>query len=94
VFGWNGKESSFTAEKAGHWTKITLIVEGTGGLDRFSVRESSENGANNSLGPLLDDFRLVTLDCTGTTRSVEKPPVAVRFVGAATTITTTPSSNL
>jgi large repetitive protein len=73
IFSWNGKESSFTAEKAGVWTKITIIVEGTGGLDRLAVRESNASGANNSLGPLLDDFRLVTADCTGSTRSGDKP---------------------
>jgi Protein of unknown function (DUF642) len=73
VFSWNDKESSFNAEKAGIWTKITVVVEGTGGLDRFAIRESGDKAANDSLGPLLDDFRLVTLDCTSTTRSVDKP---------------------
>jgi hypothetical protein len=62
VFGWNGAESTFTAEKKGEWTKVSVIVEGTGGLDRFSLRESSVAGANNSLGPLIDDVRLVTVD--------------------------------
>lgn len=79
VVSFNGKDSSYTAEKAGVWTKITFIVEGTGGLDRFSIRESSAAGANNSLGPLLDDFRFVTADCSGSTRSGDTAPVPVRF---------------
>jgi hypothetical protein len=79
IFSWNGKESSFTAEKSGVWTKISLIVEGTGGLDRFAIRESSDRAASDSLGPLLDDFRLVSADClTGGTRSGDKP-VPVRY---------------
>jgi hypothetical protein len=73
VFSWNGKESSYTAEKSGVWTKISLIVEGTGGLDRFAIRESSDKGASDSLGPLLDDFRLVSADCLSATRSGDKP---------------------
>lgn len=62
VFGWNGEETSFTAEKAGLWTKVSAIVEGTGGMDRFSIRESTDDGANNSLGPLIDNVRLLTYD--------------------------------
>jgi hypothetical protein len=80
VFSWNGKESAYTAHKADVWTKISIIVlgtggygAGTGGRDRLTLRESSDNAANNSLGPLLDDVRLVPAKCSGETRSGEKP---------------------
>jgi hypothetical protein len=63
VFSWNGKESSHTAAKAGVWTKITVIVTGTGGMDRFALRESSAAGANSSHGPLIDDVRLLAVSC-------------------------------
>jgi Protein of unknown function (DUF642) len=62
VFSWNGAESSFTAEKKGEWTRVSVIVDGTGGMDRLALRESMVTGANNSLGPLIDDVRLVTID--------------------------------
>jgi hypothetical protein len=62
VFSWNGQESSHTAAKAGVWTKITVIVTGTGGTDRFGLREIS--AANNSLGTLIDDVRLMAVKCT------------------------------
>lgn len=65
VFIWNDQETSYTAARKDEWTKITLIVEGTGGLDRFGIRESTEAGGNTSYGPLLDDFRLVAATCEG-----------------------------
>jgi hypothetical protein len=64
VVSWNGQESSHRAAKANVWTKITVIVTGTGGTDRFALRESSAVGANNSLGPLIDDVRLMAVKCT------------------------------
>jgi hypothetical protein len=75
VFSWNEKSTPFTAEKRDAWTKITMVVVGTGGLDRFGLSESATAGANTSYGPLIDDVRLVSLTCPGTTRSGDKPVV-------------------
>jgi hypothetical protein len=63
IFSWNGVESSHRAEKAGVWTKIKVIVTGTGEEDRFAIRESSAVGANNGFGPFIDDVRLVAVTC-------------------------------
>jgi hypothetical protein len=63
IFSWNGKESSHTAEKAGVWTKITVLVTGTGESDRLALRESKAIGANNGFGPYIDDVRLVAVTC-------------------------------
>jgi hypothetical protein len=65
VFIWNEQETSYTAPSADVWTQIITIVEGTGGLDHFGIRESTEAGANTSYGPLLDDFRLIAASCEG-----------------------------
>jgi hypothetical protein len=62
VFIWNGVEKAYTAEKAAVWTKVETIVYGTGGLDRFAIRESSELGGNNGLGPLIDNVSLTMVD--------------------------------
>jgi hypothetical protein len=62
VFSWNGDESSFRAEKAGVWTRVSVIVRGSGGLDRFALRESMAPGASSSFGPLIDNVRLEAVD--------------------------------
>jgi hypothetical protein len=49
-------KTAMTVVHCGESRCLSLIVEGTGGLDRFAIRESSAAGANNSAGPFLDCF--------------------------------------
>jgi hypothetical protein len=61
VFVWNGAETSFTAANKNVWTKITILVVGTGGLDRFGIREDYDG--NTSRGPLIDNVSLIPVGC-------------------------------
>jgi hypothetical protein len=61
VFVWNGAETSFTAANKNVWTKITVHVVGTGGLDRFGIRE--DYNGNTSKGPLIDNVSLIPVGC-------------------------------
>jgi hypothetical protein len=63
IFSWNGVDTAFTAAATSVWTKRTVIVLGTGGLDRFALRESAAAGASTGSGPLLDDVRLLAVTC-------------------------------
>jgi von Willebrand factor type D domain len=60
VFMWNGHETTFTA-KEGEWLKCSVLVDGTGKLDRFALRESEFMDGDNSVGPLIDNVRLEPL---------------------------------
>jgi hypothetical protein len=69
IFSWNGVDTVVTAAGNAIWTKRTVLVVGTGGRDRFALRESSVAGASSGFGPLIDDVRLVALTCPGTPRT-------------------------
>jgi hypothetical protein len=74
IFSWNGVDTAFTAAAPSVWTMRTVIVVGTGGLDRFAIRESNEAGASTGFGPLIDDVRLLPLTCSVTAPPPVLPP--------------------
>lgn len=62
MFSWNGAEIAYRARKAAEWTKVSVVVVGTGGLDRFTIRESTAAAASNSLGPVIDMVELKAIN--------------------------------
>ena len=73
---WNdNQEVTFTAIP-GEWLKCSVLVEGTGGVDRFAIRESeSMPGAGiNSIGPLIDDVHLEPVATFSPTLAPVAPP--------------------
>jgi hypothetical protein len=59
---WRGApagQGCFTAASAGQWTEHTLTLTGSGGTDRLRFSESTQVGASEGLGPMLDQISLM-----------------------------------